>query len=114
MIESLLTPSNIMFALTLLGILFLIYDRFTNPMIKADKKDALLDLEVKWDKGETNRRFDEMGKRLDSSLTLAQNHIHTVDTKVDTLTSCVTKMNLEMTAKITELSTIINERIPRK
>lgn len=113
-IESLITPQNIMFALTLIGIIFLVYDRFTNPLIRADKKDALLSQQVQLDKNETERRFSEMNKRLDEAFALAQNHIHTVDTKVETLITFITKMNLDMTTKITELSTIINERIPKK
>jgi len=120
-----------------IGSIFGVYTHFKNPQIDMDKKQALNDerdknkatvldqkavetkaellaQQFKSEKEDNNRRFSELGERLDKSMTLAQNHIHTVDTKVDGLTKAVNDMNNKMSNEITQLATIINERIPRK
>lgn len=106
----LFTVNNILTILGLLGILFGVYHYFKNPQIDGDKRDALMEQRTKMEKAESDRRFSDMTKRLDDAFALAQNHIHTVDTKVDNVAAHVTKLSNE----ITRLSTIIEERIPRK
>lgn len=116
-----------------ISIIFTVYNYFKNPQIKLDKEQALTENElgtkatilaqkeletkalllaeqVKGKNEENERRFLDMGIRLDTAMTTAQNHIHTVDTKVDKLIESVNVMG----NKITELSTIISERIPKK
>jgi len=139
----LFTTSNIMFVLGLLGMIFSVYHYFKNPQIKLEKRQALSQLEdekdkqisekelhlaqkesenktnlleqqVKLEKEVNDKKFIEFGNRLDASLAMAQNHIHTVDTKVDALTTMVNTMNLNLTNEITKLGTIIEERIPCK
>lgn len=51
-----------------------------------------------------------MQKNIHESFNLAQNHIHTVDTKVDKLVETVGQLSNE----VTKLGTIIEERVPRK
>jgi hypothetical protein len=51
---------------------------------------------------------------MDTALTLAQNHTHTVDIKVDALTTMVNGMNIEITKEMTRLGTIIQERFPKQ
>lgn len=89
-------------------------DLGTKATILAQKeletKALVLAEQVKNKDIENERRFNEMGVRLDTAMTTAQNHIHTVDTKVDELIKTVNVM----CNKITELSTIINERLPKK
>lgn len=115
------------------GVVFTIYFRLSNPQtvlekeqIRTDKdlgtkatilaqkeletKALVLAEQVKNKDNENERRFIDMGVRLDTAMTTAQNHIHTVDVKVDTL---IININT-MSNKMTELSTIINERIPSK
>ena len=129
----LITPGNIMFSLGILGVIFTVFNYFKNPQEDIEKKQALTEKDlsskatilaqkeletkalvlaeqVKNKDIENERRFNEMGIRLDTAMTTAQNHIHTVDTKVDRLIESVGIL----TNKITELSTIINERIPKK
>ena len=124
--------SLITFALGIIGMIFGIYRYFKDPQIDIDKKQALnderdknkatiLDQKAVENKAEllaqqfsieresNNRRFTELGERIDKSMTLAQNHIHTVDTKVDVLTKSVNEMSNE----ITRLATIISERMPK-
>ena len=131
-----ITASDIGFILGILGVLSIIftaYNSFHKPQEDLETKQALSekdlgtkatilaqkDLEtkalvlaeqVKNKDVENERRFNEMVTRLDSAMSLAQNHIHTVDVKVDKLIEGVGIL----TNKITELSTIINERNPRR
>lgn len=125
--------SLIMSAITFIGIIFAIFLYFKNPQDKiktenalnserdknkatildqkeVDTKAQLLAQQMNSEKEDNNRRFKELGERLDASFLLASNHIHTVDTKVDTLTKEVGCLE----NSITKLGTIIEERIPRK
>lgn len=120
-IAELLTPSNITFVVGLLGVVFTVTNYFTKPQIALDKKQALdqaevdgkaalLSQQIKLNNDATERRFAEMGTRITEAMTLAQNHIHTVDTKVETLNTNVTAMG----NSLVRLSTIIDERIPKR
>lgn len=104
------TPQNIMFILGLLGILFSVYHYFRNPQVASDKKDALLAQQVQWMVEASDRKFKEIQESFQSLLLQSNNHIHTVDTKVENLGGTVSGLG----NKITELSTIIDERIPKK
>ena len=106
----LLNPSNITFSLGLLAILFSVYHYFRNPQVDGDKRDALLSQQMQFFIEGTERRFKEMQDSHNALLLQSNNHIHTVDTKVDGLTAEMGKMG----NSITRLSTIIEERIPKK
>lgn len=77
---------------------------------EMENKAALLDQQVKLEREANERKFAELGVRLDNAFALAQNHIHTVDTKVDNLITSVNTMGND----VTKLSTIIEERIPKR
>ena len=122
-----LISSGVMFV----GVIFAIYYTFRKPQDSLEKKQIIAGEELK-DKAtilaqteaegkakvlaaqiesrniENDRRFDEMAQRLDKSTTMAQNHIHTVDTKVETLTNMVNAMNLNITNELTKLGTTLN------
>lgn len=125
MLEPILTPSNITFVFGILAIIFSVFNYFKNPQIKLEKKQAIdnkeeesrakiFSRELELMKQESDRRFGEMGVRMDRALTLAENHTHTVDTKVDNLTKESNDWHLKISNEMTELSTIIKERIPNK
>jgi hypothetical protein len=119
-------------AITFLGVIFIVFNYFRNPQVNLEKEQALTDKDldskasilaqkeletkalvlaeqVKSKNEENERRFLDMGVRLDTAMTTAQNHIHTVDVKVDKLIDTVGIMSNE----ITKLSTIIEERIKK-
>lgn len=104
----LLTPSNIVFTLGILGTIFTVFSYFRNPQIASEKKDALLAQQVNWTAEATDRRFKDMQESFQALLLQSNNHIHTVDTKVDQLGQVMVQMGKE----IVKLSTIIDERIP--
>jgi len=99
-----------MFALGIIGMIFTVFAYFKNPQIDQDKRDALLAQQVNWQNESTDRRFKEMQESFNALLLQSNNHIHTVDTKVDKVNDSMTAMSNE----ITKLATIIQERIPKK
>jgi hypothetical protein len=114
------TPDIILAAVALISLVFSAYNYLRNPQQQLDKRQAvehtdiegkaqILAQQVQWEKELNEKKFAEFGTRLDASMTLAQNHIHTVDTKVDAL---VISMNT-LSNEVTRLTTIIEERIPR-
>lgn len=108
--QSLYTPENIMFLLNLLGMGFLVYNSLKKPQIQSDKKDALLAQQVQWQIEASERKFKEVQESFQSLLLQSNNHIHTVDTKVENLSAILSETGKE----ITKLSTIIEERIPKR
>lgn len=108
--ETFLTAQNITFGLGLLGIIFTVYHYFKNPQIKGDKVDALFSQQIKFLQESNDRRFCDMQKEIKEVLAVSQNHIHTVDTKVDSLTGVV----FQLSKDVVRLGTIIEERIPKK
>ncbi len=120
----LLNPSNIVFGMGVIGTIFGVYKSFHDPQVELDKQQDLDKQEIdgkadilqeraKWDREQNEKRFSDMAARLDTAFSLAQNHTHTVDVKVDGLISSVNTMNLQMTNSLTKLETTINERIPK-
>ena len=108
--ENYLTPSNITFVLGIMGTIFGIYIYFRKPQIDSDKKDALLDQSMKFLVESSEKRFSDIQDNFRDLLLQSNNHIHTVDTKVESLSASI---NI-MANKLTELATIINERVPSK
>lgn len=105
-----LTTSNVMFAIGIVGIIFSIYRYFRDPQVKSEKSDALMEQRIQFEREATALRFKDMQDGINAANALAQNHIHTVDTKVDGLINVVGQMGRD----IVQLRTIIEERIPRK
>ncbi len=128
----LITASNIMFALGLIGTMFTVYFKLTSPQSTLEKKQIVVEEDLKdkatvlqqeevkgkadilakqveWEKNANEKRFGDFSIRLDSAMAIAQNHIHTVDVKCDKTLEAV---NI-LTIQVTKLETIINERIPR-
>lgn len=131
--ELILTPANITFFIGILSVIFSVFLYFKKPQDKIELEQALTDKEVsskatvlaqkemenkanilaqqvQWEKEANEKKFVEMGLKIDSTMTLAQNHIHSIDVKVDNLATVVGVMN----NLLTKVITIIDERIPSK
>lgn len=108
--ESTFNPSTVTFIVGMLGVLFAIYRYFKEPQVAADKRDALIGEQMNWMKEGVDNRFKSMQEQIAQLVAQSQNHIHTVDTKVDN----VNKSLVEMGREIVKLQTIIEERIPKK
>lgn len=108
--DQIISPSNITFAIGLVGILFTIYKSIFDPQAEFNKTDALIQQQMKWFTESTESRFKTMQDSFNALLLQSNNHIHTVDTKVDKLKESIDTMGRE----ITKLGTIIEERVPKK
>lgn len=131
--ELLLTPSNITFFIGLAGTIFAVFMFFRKPQEDLETKQAVFDerdkskatvlaqkemenkaivlaQQVQWEKEANEKKFTEFGLRLDTALNLAQNHIHSIDVKVDNLAVLVGVMD----KSLTKLFTIVDERMPKK
>jgi len=131
MTEQIFTTSNITFVVGIIGIIIGVYKSINKPQVDLEKNQAineekdkskatvlqqketenkaiLLAEQVKWDKESNAQKFAEMGIRIDRAFEVAQNHINTIETEVKNLTVSVGVM----TNKITELNTILIERLP--
>lgn len=109
----LLTADNLTIVLgfiTIISVLFAIYIYFKDPQTAEEKKAALLAQEVRYTSESTDRRFADVQKSITDAFALGQNHIHSVDVKVDALTAKVSGMQSD----IVRLATIIDERIPKR
>lgn len=94
--ESFLTLSNILGVISIVGVIFAIYKSYRDPQAKSETIDSLLTL-----------RMDNIEKSLTN---LKDNHLHTLETKLDSTNGAVKDLLVE----VTKLGTIISERIPRK
>lgn len=108
--ESFLTTSNVTFALGFLGVIFGVYQYFKEPQIDSDKAAALLAQQVNSQNEAVAQRFKDIQDSFNGLLLQSNNHVHTLDTKVDGLTNTVSQMRSD----IVRLGTIIEERIPKK
>lgn len=104
-----ISSSNITFVVGLLGVIFTVYNYFRKPQIQSEKKDALFAQQMQWQIEGTERRFKEIQESFNGLLLQNNNHIHTLDTKIDALNVCSSNMKIE----IAKLGTIIEERIPK-
>ena len=99
-----------MFILGLQAIIFSVYRYFRDPQIKSDQTDSLMAQQIQWTTEANNKRFADMQVNIKDAFTLAENHTHTVEEAVKNLTVVVNDIN----NKLVKLTTIIEERIPKK
>lgn len=102
-----LTSANITFIIGLLGVLFTVFNYFRNPQIQSDKLDALMKQNLEFIAREFNARFKSLDEQFAN---LRDNHVHTLETKIDNNNKDLARMAVE----VAKLTTIIDERIPKK
>lgn len=96
MTAELITPSNIIFALGIISMIFGVYSYFRNPQIASDKESI-----------KTDSRLDVIEKTLTN---LKDNHIHSLDLKIDETNKKVSGIEIQMT----KIATIVEERLPNR
>ncbi len=104
------TLSFILGLLSLIGIIFGVYNYFKNPQEVADQNAKLLAQQVKLTDETNQKKFEDITKRISEAMTLSQNHIHTIDTKLDKHIEATNLLSIQ----IAKLETTINERIPKR
>ncbi len=92
------------------GVIFGIYQYFRNPQIAEEKKAALLAQQVKITSSSVDTRFDMMQKNFEALLLQSNNHIHTLETKIDEANKNIGDIRVHLAT----LAAIIDERIPKK
>lgn len=116
-----LTLTNIAFIIMFLSVGFNIFQYFHKPQEAIETRQAVSESEVEgkakllaqqlqWTVESNERRFKEINESIKEAFALATNHTHSVEVKVDHLTNNI----IEMMKQITRLTTIIDERIPKK
>ena len=83
----------------IIGVIFGVYHYFKNPQVDQDKRQAVLETEIKWDRDANAKKFTEM-----------KDSIKAVEDKVDGLVELENDMNLRLVTQITELATKLDER----
>jgi hypothetical protein len=81
--------------ITFLGVVFIVFNYFKNPQIKLEKGESLMAMSI-----------SQLGKDLAN---LRDNHIHTIDQKIDGQAGDIKNLAIE----VTRLGTIIEERFPK-
>jgi hypothetical protein len=111
--------------LGIFGAVFGAFNYFKKPQEDMDKKQAIAerDMESKahilaeqlnWEKEANERRFTEMTAALNQANCTAMNHIHTIDVKLESIQKSINENNVNVAGELVRLSTIINERIPKR
>jgi uncharacterized protein YlxW (UPF0749 family) len=90
------TLQTISIVVTLIGVIIMVYRSIFSPQARSDKNDAVLSEEIKAIRAELAN--------------LRDNHIHSLETKLDKTNEAVRDLSIQMA----RLNTIIEERIPRK
>jgi len=131
--SELLTTSNVTFFLGFMGIVFTVFLYFRKPQEdmelkqavsgkdleskatvlaakEMENKAALLDQQVKLERELNEKKFIEMGVNIKEAFALAQNHVHTLDTKMDVMTNNLNSLTL----RVERLAVILEERLPSK
>lgn len=126
---------NLYLVIAIIGVLFSVFMWFRKPQENADKAQALTakDLEskatilaqqemetkalllaqqVESEKTLNERKFNDMTSSLNAAISGLQKNIHDVDTKVDGLIVSYSAWHLDVSNRITRLTTIIEERLP--
>jgi len=132
-----LTLDDVIGIFGLMGIAFTVFLYFRTPQEKLDKKQALSDKDleskatvlaqkemeskaallaqqVESEKIANEKRFGETNTRMDVSLSILKSEILDVDRKVDALIATTTAFHYAISNKITEIATILSERLPPK
>ena len=94
-----LTFENITFAIAVGGTLFAIFQFFRKPDIDADKSICLL-----------KEMMTSLQQKNDLLLDIQKNHLHSLELTQQ----CTDKSVQELKISVSNLATIINERIPKK
>lgn len=88
----------ILATLSLLGVVFSIYKHFKDPDVEADKRLCLVEQMLKTERDKN-----------DTLTATQQNHLHTIESKVDKNNENIKSL----TNEIVKVSTILEERLPK-
>lgn len=91
-----LTSNNILFTITIAGVMFAIYRSYRDPQTSSERTDAVMGV-----------RIDNLQTAMDKILS---NHLPHLDAKIEDIHADVSQLK----TTVTQLATVIEERIPRR
>jgi len=111
--------------ITIGSIIFSIWMAVSKPQTDLDKREAtnqeeakgkaeILAQQLQWETEANAKKFSEMQNGIKDSATLAQNHIHTIDTRLETFISLQNQKNEQFSGSLIKILTILEERLPAK
>lgn len=102
-----ITPTNILFIIAIITFVSKIVFDVKNPQNKSELNDALFTQALETLRKDMELNFTKMEKTISN---LKDNHLHTLDTKIEANKNYIN----DLSRSVTKLATIIDERIPRK
>lgn len=112
--NEILTTQNILFLIVTLSTFANIVIALRKPKEKSELNDALFSQAMENLKAMLDERFKSVERKFEGVdkqfLIFEKNHIHTIDTKVDENRKIINQLD----KSIVQLTTIINERIPKQ
>ena len=105
----LITQSNVIFTIGILSGLYAFFKLVIFPQKQSKAKDQLDDQKAKFLRSEYDKKFVSLDERLAEVTKNNQNHLHTIDTKLDALT----KMIVDLGKDVIRLETTLNIKLPK-
>lgn len=105
----LITQSNVMFVLGLLGIGYSVVMSIYRPQAESKTNDMLMDQRANFLRSEYDKKFISIDERLAEITKNNQNHLHTIEQKQDALTGLVIQLGKD----VVRLETTINIKLPK-
>lgn len=105
----LITQSNVMFVIGLIGIGFTVFKSIFDPQKKSETNDLLMDQKADFLRSEYDKKFISIDDRLNELAKNNQNHLHTLETKLDALT----KLVVDNGKDLVRIETTMNIKLPR-
>lgn len=95
-LSSFLTVPNILFVIGIFGTVFTVYNRITTPQQRSELSDALQQQREKIFAELYEKRFTETQSQIKELTRVNQNHLHTLETKIDGAISSQNQTNIEI------------------
>lgn len=98
-----------MFVLGLIGIGYTVFMSIFGPQKKSETNDLLLDQKASFLREEYAAKFKDIEGKFDELTRQNQNHLHTLESKLDSLTNLVVSLSKD----VVRIETIINIKLPK-
>lgn len=98
-----------MFLLGLIGIAYTVFISIYGPQKKSETNDLLLDQRANFLRDEYDGKFKDIQDKFDELAKNNQNHLHTIEQKLDSMTNLVINLGKD----VVRIETIINIKLPK-
>lgn len=94
--NDLVTPENIMFVLGLIGIGYTVFRSIYGQQMKGETADLLINQRANFLRDEYEKKFLDIQSKFDELSKVNQNHLHTIENKLDSLSALVVQQGKEI------------------